>query len=455
MYQLSDKLITIQNGEDYFIYHSLYNNPRIVDKDIIDFLNIFINPISASEVFNFDNETKEVFDEFCNLGFIEKLNDNSFNQKILQKQNEFINTIQNKKTLNRLELAISDACNLGCSHCMHFKNNSIEKRTSPNLNMTIENAKSSIDKFVKLVKNVGNNTIRVHFGNGEPLINWNTLKFCLEYCHSIKDINFTYAVNTNLTLLTREMALTLKKYNCKISTSLDGMENGNDLVRQDLSGKGTFNKIIEKISLLQEIDFPLTGFGITILKNNFNHINNDIIDFAKEINIKEITVDFDLVDIMDIPTEEAIEKVLSLRAYALKNNIRLHGNWAQPYKNIFTNSWLNKPYSYCPAIEGDTIEFGVNGDLKTCGHTSTIIGHKDNINNIFSNNSNYLELIKQRLPGNNMDICKECEIEGACGGQCHVTWEASQQNKEIMLIKCEFTKKITKELIKEHLKGIN
>jgi len=393
-YQLSKKLISIKNNNDIFIYHSLYNNPRIINDDINNFLNEFKEPISLNKIKNFeDKDTQEVFNEFIDLGFIEKLNDTSFQKKLLNKQNDYIKEIQSKKTLTRLELAISDACNLGCSHCMHFKNNSIEKRTSPSLNMSIENAKDSIDKFVKLVRSVNNKEVRVHFGNGEPLVNWKTLKFSMEYCETIKDIDFSYAVNTNLTLLTRDMALTLKKYNCKISTSLDGIGKGNDIVRQDLKGKGTFDKIVENILLLKEIGFPLTGFGVTVLKRNFNYVNNDIIDFAKKMNIKEITLDFDLVDIMNTPTKESIQKVLLLKKYALKNGIRLHGNWAQPYKNIFTNSWLSSPYAYCPAIEGNTIEFGINGDLKTCGHTNTVIGSKDNIDDLFLDNSNYLNLI--------------------------------------------------------------
>jgi radical SAM protein with 4Fe4S-binding SPASM domain len=273
----------------------------------------------------------------------------------------------------------------------------------------------------------------------------------MEYCETIDDIDFSYAVNTNLTLLTKEIALTFKKYNCKISTSLDGIGEGNDIVRQGLKGEGTFETIVNNIKLLTEINFPLTGFGVTVLKKNFDYINNDIVDFAKEMNIKEITMDFDLVDIMDTPIEESIKKVLSIKKYALDNGIRLHGNWAQPYKNIFINSWLNTPYAYCPAIEGNTIEFGINGNLKTCGHTNTVIGFKDCIDDLFLEKSNYIKLIEERLPGNNMDICKACEIEGACGGQCHVTWEASQSNRKIMDIKCEFTKKMTSALIKEHL----
>ena len=123
--------------------------------------------------------------------------------------------------------------------------------------MSIETAKKGIDSFVDVVKKAENNRVRLHFGNGEPLLNWKTIQFCLEYCNSFDEIDFTFAVNTNLTLLTKEIAEVLKKYNVKISTSLDGLQKANDLIRVYRSGKGTFDTIVEKFHLLKEIDYPL------------------------------------------------------------------------------------------------------------------------------------------------------------------------------------------------------
>jgi sulfatase maturation enzyme AslB (radical SAM superfamily) len=153
-------------------------------------------------------------------------------------QNNFLEELQKGHQISRLELAISNACNFGCKHCMHFLNNEVHNRLATELNMTVETAKASIDRFVKKVRANGNNFIRVHFGNGEPLINWKVIVFCLEYCESIADIKFSYAINTNLSLLTKEKAEILKKYQVKISTSLDGLEEANDLIRIDHRGKG-------------------------------------------------------------------------------------------------------------------------------------------------------------------------------------------------------------------------
>lgn len=43
----------------------------------------------------------------------------------------FLKEVQVGEKLSRLELAISNACNFGCQHCMHFLNNEVPSRIDP------------------------------------------------------------------------------------------------------------------------------------------------------------------------------------------------------------------------------------------------------------------------------------------------------------------------------------
>ncbi|MDB9467168.1 hypothetical protein PN480_02330 [Dolichospermum circinale CS-1225] len=103
-------------------------------------------------------------------------------------------------------------------------------------------------------------------------------------------------------------------------------------------------------------------------------------------------------------------------------------------------------------MEGKTIEFNIDGTLKTCGHTNTIVGNFDEFDQCFTQGSKYLALITSRLPGNN-DFCKGCEIEGCCAGQCHVTLESSKKDPNLVNRTCELMKMTTKALIMEYLEG--
>ncbi|NQE45187.1 hypothetical protein C5S31_04085 [ANME-1 cluster archaeon GoMg2] len=450
-YKKSDHLLIIKgDNEKSLAYHSIFNNPRVLDLSIITFINFFSTPISVDELKHIcEGEIAEVMDELIKLHFIVPLDENA--RGLIKKMHvPFLKKVQHGTSLSRLELAISDACNLGCTHCMHFKNNEIPSRTGKALNMSIDIAKTSIDTFVDVVRKAGNNKVRVHFGNGEPLMNWKMLKYCLEYCSSINDISFSFAINTNLTLVTKEIAEVLKEYNVKISTSLDGLREGNDLIRVDREGKGTFDTIIEKFNLLKSINYPIDGFSITVTSKNFKHINANILDFAIEMGIKDISMDFDLVDTTDIPVEQCVAKIIEMRRYAIQHGLNFYGTWETPYRNLMLSSWLNSPHAFCPAMEGSTIAFGVDGSLKVCGHTNSKIGTISQISDIFSPNSEYINLIKNRLPGNNV-TCTGCSIEGACAGQCHVTLESSRRNNKLMMTMCEFMRLTTEQLLKEYI----
>lgn len=449
-YQKSDYLVIIRgdNGKSA-VYHSLFNNPKFLDESVTEFLGLFSSPLSAYDLKEIcEGEVIDVMKELSGLYFIVPVNHDDERVILKEKQESFLKDILKGVRLSRLELAISDACNLGCLHCMHFKNNELMQRTGKKLNMSIETAKKGIDSFVDVVKKAENNRVRLHFGNGEPLLNWKTIQFCLEYCNSFDEIDFTFAVNTNLTLLTKEIAEVLKKYNVKISTSLDGLQKANDLIRVYRSGKGTFDTIVEKFHLLKEIDYPLDGFSVTVISENYKYITNEILDFAKEMGIKDVSMDFDLVDTTDIPVAQSVDKIIEMRRYATEIGLNFYGTWETPYRVMMLNSWLKSPYAFCPAMEGTTIEFGVDDSLKVCGHTNTKIA--DHISEIFSKNSLYYNLISSRLTGNN-SICVGCSIEGACAGQCHVIFESSKRNPKLMDNMCNFMKLTTKRLLEEDI----
>lgn len=448
LYVLSDNLIVHDVDEnEKLVYNSLFNQPRVIDAKTYDLLSRFSNPIGVDDIHqDFSGEIDEVVSKMMALHWLKTV-DQCERELLKKSQTPFLDSIADGHEFGRLELAITDACNLGCSHCMHFKNAGIENTASPTLNMSIDVAKNAIDEFVKEARKKQWNKIRVHFGNGEPLLNWKTLSFCIEYCESIKDISFEYAMNSNLTLLTDKKVEFLAKYKVGIATSIDGLKESNDLIRVDQAGKGTFDKIIDRIHLLREKGHPISGFTITVTSKNFHLINDEVIDLAVDLNVSDIALDFDLVSDFSLDITKCVELVMNLRKLAKSRGLKLYGTWETPYRNLMNQSWSKQPYSFCPAMEGKTLEVGIDGHLKTCGHTNTQVGHVSNLAQVFSPESEFLNLISSRLAGVD-EYCHGCEIEAACGGQCHVTREAVD-NLERM---CEFLRQITKALLIEQAK---
>lgn len=439
------------NGKS-MIWHSLFNRPMVFTENSLELLNFFEKTRMLNEAYEiYQGDIKTLLDTFIDNYYIieESFDERKF---LKEKQEKILNQILNGENLSRLELVISNQCNLGCPYCLHFKNNHTCKRRDDRQNMSKEVAKKSIDRFLQKLKEVGNKDVRIHFGNGEPLLNWEIMKFCMEYTSNIKDFDFTYAVNTNLTLLDLEKALVLKKYNVSIGTSIDGLKEEHDKIRKTLNGEGTFDKVHESMLMLKSIDYPLESFSITVTEKNFKSIDYDLIDFAYDMGLKGISIDFDLVDTTNISAEDSVNLILRLRKYAFGKGLDFNGTWETPYRHLMFYSWLDGPYAFCPAMEGNTVEFGTNGNLKVCGHTNTVVGNTENFNDIFTENGSYGKLIKSRQTGNNMN-CLNCPIEGCCTGQCHVTLESSKKNPKLMKNMCKYMKLMTKSLIEDYLKN--
>ena len=450
LYKKSDYVRVLGSEERCLIYHSLFNNPLETNSTIVGMLEMLSNPMTTDKLSEvYEGDVEKVVSLLVERHFIVPFDQDERNV-LSGFHKDFLKRVQEGETLARLELAISNTCNFGCQHCMHFLNNEFPSRIDPSMHMSAETAKQSIDTFVSQVRKSGNNSVRVHFGNGEPLMNWPTLVFALEYCDSIKDIRFSYAINTNLSLIDANKAEILKKYNVKISTSIDGLKDGNDSIRVDRQGRGTFDIIMSKIELLKSIGHPIDGFTVTVTDNNFHLIDESVIDLAKDIGVKDIAMDFDLVRSIGITTKSCVDKIVTLRRYAHQKGLNFYGTWETPYRNLMSNSWLEAPHSFCPAMEGKTIEFNVDGSLKTCGHTNTIVGSSKKFEDCFNPNSKYFQLIESRLPGNN-DFCKGCEIEGCCAGQCHVTLESSRNDKQLVSKMCELMIATTRSLVNEYL----
>jgi sulfatase maturation enzyme AslB (radical SAM superfamily) len=332
LYKLSNnlKIITKADSELMFIYHTLYGNPKVINQETLNFLELFKKDVSIEQLYLLYQEyPEEIIENFSKILFLVDCNIDE--RKLLeQKKSQYLQKVISGQTIDRMGLGISKACNFQCAHCINhnsYRNDEdlIFKKSNAKLNISWEKAKKCIDKYVSLARNQGKENCTIHFGTAEPLINWPIIEKTLKYCSEVySNLTFVFSINTNLSLLTKDIAKVLKQYNVEISTSLDGMMKSNDSIRKT-GGKGTFNLIVDKFDLLNEIDYPLDGFSITATSANFDLINKDIIDFASERNMTSIAFDYNLVDAISIPVEVRVEKLMSLKRYANEKNIEFFG----------------------------------------------------------------------------------------------------------------------------------
>ncbi len=426
------------------VYHILFGNPKILNPEGLRFLNLFETERDSDEIEKLtEGDADSLVKEFSEINFLTPpgLDERKF---LEERRQSYLAEVKKKKTIEHISLSVSNVCNFGCRHCMFFQRG--KKSLNQGKIMNWETAKRCVDTYAGLMKEIGTTKGKIHFGNAEPLINWRVIKQTLEYCKSLSGFKFEYAINTNLSLLDKEMAITLKNFKIRIAASLDGLEKANDLIRTIKNGKGTFRTIIGKIDLLEEIDYPLDGISITVTAKNFSYVDTDIIDFARQRKMKSIAFDYDLINATEISCEEKVEKIMRLKSYADKLNIYFDGTWGTPYRRLLSRSLLKDFYSFCSAVEGRGLTFNPDGSIKACDYSKNKIGEIKHLNRIFTNGGSLLKLVEKRFPGNN-SLCKNCMIESFCGGQCHITQTA---NKNISSF-CDFYKAITLALLRESI----
>ena len=138
-------------------------------------------------------------------------------------------------------------CNQKCKYC-HAA--SEKENIGTTYDMDLEVCKKSVD----FALNSPSEVLKFEFQGGEPLLNFDAIKYIIEYSESEK-IKFNktieYVICSNLYAISDDKLDYIKEKNIKISTSLDGPEHLHDKCRLDRNDNGTYKKIIKNIKKVQ------------------------------------------------------------------------------------------------------------------------------------------------------------------------------------------------------------
>jgi MoaA/NifB/PqqE/SkfB family radical SAM enzyme len=102
---------------------------------------------------------------------------------------------------------------------------------------------------------------------GEILTDWPLIeKILRRITEKYPGIKIQYDINTNLTLLTEEIARFFNRHDFRVHTSIDGYREAHDKTRKYHNGKGSFDDIIKKVELFRKYNqnTGLAGFQGTI-----------------------------------------------------------------------------------------------------------------------------------------------------------------------------------------------
>ena len=429
-----------QNDDSTVIWHSVFGRVMQIPNQFADYL-------SSHHSFD-DYDFNELFgeDALTTLANAHILID-SAEQEQDDIDNLFIkHNPKHKSKVKALSLIMSEECPFRCVYCIHFANS--KHYYNKEKMMTLEVAKASIDNYLRLMIENGESDFYINFGGGEPLLNYPLIVEILHYikeCEVSHDIKIKLGINTNLSLLTKEMAETFIEYGVEIATSLDGTKEGNDKVRLSKDLSGTYDSIIRGFNIFKDLGHPLDGFAMTVTEANLSDIDTEIIDWASSLGMKEVRIDIDVVGIVNSPMSEVIKRLTRVRKYAAGKGISVIGFWSRSAENLGLTP-EKEDIGFCGGERGNSLCVAPSGQVFPCGYSNYQLGNYNDIPTIYNDDA-YTKLLENRDLKQQPEKCKDCPIFGFCRGGCLITKEANQNSTEKQTAMCELYVEMTKAII--------
>src|SRR5580698_4340452 len=145
----------------------------------------------------------------------------------------------------------SAVCNLDCEYCFYLDRDADPYKALPARRMTID----TLERLVKSYLSYSFPQSSFIFQGGEPTLAGldffeKLVEFQKQYGRNGQAVS--NALQTNGTLLDENWCRLLREYNWFVGLSLDGPQAMNDLYRYNKQGRGSWQRVIESVELLQK-----------------------------------------------------------------------------------------------------------------------------------------------------------------------------------------------------------
>ena len=314
--------------------------------------------------------------------------------------------------IKMLMLSLTGKCNFSCVYC-YASEHDADMMTFQIAKKAIDMAWSSKEKFI------------LQFSGGEPLLNIKCLKEAITYVYENR-IPAIMQIQTNASLLTDDIAMFLRKYNCGIGISLDGRPNINDQFRKTKQGKGTANIIINGVEILRQ-NYIACGITCTVTNANVAELSS-VVDMAYYLgNVKRIG--FDILrgqgrgaDVLAPEENELYAAVKKTYEKAVKYE-RITGNkikFAQLERVQTLANGSAYTFGHCYSMNGEAAFVDAKGNIYAC---SSLIGNEQyKLGDVFNGICIEKKNIIAKTIKESMSFCFNCSDFSLCGGGCYARW---------------------------------
>jgi His-Xaa-Ser system radical SAM maturase HxsB len=174
-------------------------------------------------------------------------------------------------------VVLTNRCNLRCDYCQ--TNNKRQNDMS----------KEVASKVLEIVHSQKTPNLTIEFQGGEPLLNWDTLRFIVDHTqkYNMTDRKIRIALVSNFTLMDEEKFKFLIDNGVNLCTSLDGPKRVHDKNRKTLDGSSSYDKVIYWIDRIKKeyrkrnIKNKSIGLLPTITKHSLPFYKDVIDEYVK------------------------------------------------------------------------------------------------------------------------------------------------------------------------------
>lgn len=451
-WRMSKYVNVIEEDKKGIIYNSKTGKNLFVNEDALEVLHQIMDGSTLDML-------KEKYDMNDIQPFLDKLVEKKF--LFVDEENEMTEVevpamnynlsedlISKGGLINNLRLIVTERCNLDCVYCYERASNLYKHKE----NMNWETAQKAITSFFDMVRLDPTSQPVVRFFGGEPLVNWSIIEQSLKYIEqNYSKFPVSYIINTNGTLVTKEIAETLSKYKVQVALSIDGIGEYHDYARKYVDGRGSFSVIDHNLDILLEAGCKV-NLSTVCTDYNYMHLR-ELVDYVigkrekYNYSVGIALTHVHMIDIKDLSVDEEYKQVRYIRdaiSYGEQNGISIRGGLIDFAFERFMNQAVG---SFCAGI-GREMSVNPIGEVYPCSGVEKKLGTIDAIEDVFTSDA-YLQLI-DRKPGK-IAACSDCDIECYCAGGCYADALSSQGKEEGIPRNCSLKRVEFQTLVKEYI----
>src|SRR5579863_3187777 len=194
----------------------------------------------------------------------------------------------NSPKLNYVVVQPTPFCNLACQYCYLPERNRTVKMSTDTVRLLFD--------FLFREPEYIDSEVSVNWHAGEPLtlpIGFYESSVCIQESLTPPTTKIRHRIQTNAVLINQEWCDFLKARKFVVSVSLDGPKRFHDSRRVDRLGRGTFDRVMRGIKLLQENSIPFDLVGVMSAESL--HFAEEFFEFYSALCPRQIGINFEEV----------------------------------------------------------------------------------------------------------------------------------------------------------------